>query len=54
VSDVNRDSAIAMPPLSRKCIELVGETVVRQFQPSALSAPEPINVRNWVDRQLPL
>jgi hypothetical protein len=53
VSDFGGDTVLAVPPLSLKCVELLGETVVRQFQPSALDAPEPIDVRDWIDRRLP-
>src|SRR5271155_51642 len=53
MSNIGGDTVIAMPPLSLACLELLGETVVRQFQSAALAAPEPIRVREWIDRLLP-
>ncbi|MGO9454598.1 MAG: ImmA/IrrE family metallo-endopeptidase [Candidatus Binataceae bacterium] len=53
MSNIGGDTVIAMPPLSLACLEILGETVVRQFQPAALAAPEPIRVREWIDRLLP-
>jgi hypothetical protein len=53
VSDIGGDTVLVVPALSLRCIESLGETVVRQFQPSALETPEPIDVRDWVDRLLP-
>ncbi len=53
MSDIGGDTVLVVPALSLRCIEDLGETVVRQFQPSALEAPEPIDVRDWVDRLLP-
>ncbi|HKN02073.1 MAG TPA: ImmA/IrrE family metallo-endopeptidase [Candidatus Binataceae bacterium] len=53
MSNIGGDTVIAMPPLSLACLEILGETVVRQFQPTALAAPEPICVREWIDRLLP-
>jgi IrrE N-terminal-like domain len=53
VSDIAGDAVLVFPALSLRCIEQLGETVVRHFQPSALDAPAPIDVRDWVDRLLP-
>jgi hypothetical protein len=43
----------AMPGLSMACVETLAENVLSVFQPSALSAPEPIDVTGWVDTILP-
>lgn len=43
----------AMPGLSMACVETLAETVLGVFQPSALVAPEPIDVAGWVDNILP-
>lgn len=53
MSDIAGDAVRVFPALSLRCIEHLGETVVRHFQPSALDAPTPIDVRDWVDRLLP-
>ncbi len=53
MSDIGGDTVLVVPALSLRCIEDLGETVVRQFQPSALEAPTPIDVRDWADRLLP-
>jgi len=53
MSDIFGETVIAMPPLSLKYLEILGETVVATFQPEALSAPQPIRVREWMDDLLP-
>lgn len=53
MSDFFGETVIAMPPLSLKCLELLGETVVGTFQPEALYTPQPIRVPEWIDRLLP-
>jgi hypothetical protein len=53
VSDLLGEMVVAMPPMSMRCLETLAEAVVGQFQPSALIAPEPIALADWVDRLLP-
>jgi hypothetical protein len=53
MSDIFGETVIAMPPLSLKYLETLGETVVSTFQPEALSTPQPIKVREWIDQLLP-
>jgi hypothetical protein len=53
MSDIFGETVIAMPPLSLKHLELLGETVVATFQPAALVEPQPIRVREWIDHLLP-
>jgi hypothetical protein len=53
MSDIFGETVIAMPPLSLKYLERLGETVVSTFQPEALSTPQPIKVREWIDQLLP-
>jgi Zn-dependent peptidase ImmA (M78 family) len=53
MSDFFGETVIAMPPLSLKYLEALGETVVSTFQPEALFTPQPIKVREWIDDLLP-
>jgi len=53
MSDIFGETVIAMPPLSLDYLEALGETVVGTFQPEALSRPQPIKVREWIDDLLP-
>ena len=53
MSDIFGETVIAMPPLSLDYLEALGETVVSTFQPEALSRPQPIKVREWIDDLLP-
>ncbi len=53
MSDILGETVIAMPPMSLKCLEMLAETVVEVFQPDALVMPQPIQVRDWIDRLLP-
>jgi Zn-dependent peptidase ImmA (M78 family) len=53
MSDIFGETVIAMPPLSLEYLETLGETVVGTFQPEALSGPQPIKVREWIDDLLP-
>ena len=47
------ESVLVMPPTSMKCLELFGESIVCQFQPSALECAQPIDIADWIDRLLP-
>ena len=51
--DIFGETVIAMPALSLEYLEALGETVVSTFQPEALSRPQPIKVREWIDDLLP-
>jgi hypothetical protein len=53
MSDIFGETVIAMPALSLEYLETLGETVVSTFQPDALSGPQPIKVREWIDELLP-
>src|SRR5262249_40933925 len=53
MSDLLRDAVYVMPGLSMACLEELGESVLQMFQPSALEAPEPVDVLGWIDRILP-
>ena len=53
MSDIFGETVIAMPALSLEYLETLGETVVSTFQPEALSGPQPIKVREWIDELLP-
>ena len=53
MSDIFGETVIAMPALSLEYLETLGETVVSTFQPEALSGPQPIRVREWIDELLP-
>jgi hypothetical protein len=53
MSHLSADAIIEMPAMSLRCIEMLGETVVGQFQPSALAAPTPIDICGWIDWLLP-
>ncbi len=47
------DSVFAMPPISLRCIEKLAETVLGNFQPAALEAPQAVNLVEWIDKLLP-
>jgi Zn-dependent peptidase ImmA (M78 family) len=53
MSDICGETVIMMPPLSLEYLETLGEAVVGTFQPEALSGPQPIKVREWIDDLLP-
>jgi hypothetical protein len=53
MSDLAGETVIEMPPLALEYLEDLGETTVAMLQPAALSAPQPIQVRDWIDRVLP-
>jgi hypothetical protein len=53
MSDLLTESVFVVPALSMAAIEAVGEEILTQFQPSALLRPEPVDLLEWVDRQLP-
>src|SRR5207244_11837027 len=53
MSDMLRERVFVMPPMSRASLEVLAETVLAQFQPSALQRPEPIAVVEWIDVLLP-
>lgn len=53
MSNIAREGALMMPGLSMACLEALGANVLGVFQPSALQAPEPIDIVGWIDRILP-
>jgi hypothetical protein len=53
MSNIARDGALMMPGLSMACLEALGASALGVFQPSALQAPEPIDIVGWIDRILP-
>lgn len=53
MSSITREPALMMPGLSMACLEALGISVLRIFQPSALRSPEPIDLVGWIDRLLP-
>ena len=53
MSDLRGETVIEMPPLALEYLESLGEMVVGMLQPAALTAPQPIRVRDWIDRLLP-
>src|ERR1700735_5244036 len=53
MSDIANDCTLMMPGLSMACLEALGASVLRVFQPSALGAPKPVDIVGWIDRILP-
>jgi hypothetical protein len=53
MSDLLTEFVFVVPPVSMAAIEVVGEELLKQFQPSALQRPEPVDILQWVDQFLP-
>ena len=53
MSDIAHGTSLMMPGLSMACLEALGASVLAIFQPSALLAPEPLDLVGWIDRILP-